>query len=97
MITLKEYMFEANINSIKDFIENDPYVAALKSEIAIYQFSPVEHNYIILIASRRLVKFIESLDGWKEMQKNNLARQALKKNAFPLLYGSEDLKGFMNI
>ena len=97
MVTLKEYMFEANINSIKDFIENDPYVAALKAEIAIYQFSPADHKYIILIASRRLVKFIETQDGWTELQKNNMARQALKKNAFPLLYGSEDLKGFMII
>ena len=97
MITLKEYVFEDSIDSIKEFIETDPYSAALKSEIAIYQFLPVEHNYIILIASRRLVKFIESLSGWKELQKNNLARPALKKNAFPLLFGSEDLKGFMDV
>jgi hypothetical protein len=97
MITLKEYMFGKDVSIIKDFIDTDPYSAAMKSEIAIYKYSPTDHNYIILIASRRLIKFIESLDGWSELNKNNQVRPALKKNAFPLVYGSEDLKSFMAI
>jgi hypothetical protein len=95
MVTLKEYIVESPIDAIKQFIETDPYVDALKSEIAIYRLSPTDHQYIILIASRRLVEFIESLKGWTALEKNNKARPALKKNAFPLLFGSASLKEFM--
>jgi hypothetical protein len=95
MLTLKEYTLEGLIDPIRDFIEQDDYADALKSEIAIYRISEADQRYIILVASRRLIPVVEKQPGWKELLKNDTARPAIVKNAFPLVYGSASIKDVM--